>query len=88
MKRGQIVDKVYTKYEKEAGKLRLCGGSWTVNLQDVDISQIDKIVYITEKATYTISMQDAMKHGFQRLFSKELKLVVAMKYWERIPHNV
>lgn len=80
--RGTVKDGVYTKLEKESGKLRMSGGSWSINLQDIDLNQIHKIVYQTEKSTYTISAQDAERHGWRTKLGGELKLVVPLKYWE------
>ena len=40
MNKSFIKDGVLIKYEKESGKLRLSGGSWTINM--------DKIKIVTE----------------------------------------
>lgn len=85
--RGVLKNGVFTKTEKESGKLRMSGGSWSINLQDLDITRTDKIVYETESATYTISTTDALKYGWQMRLGGELKLVIPIKHWERKPHN-
>lgn len=85
--RGVLKNGIYTKTEKESGKLRMSGGSWSINLQDLDISKADTIVYETETASYTISTNDARKYGFQIRLGGELKLVIPVKYWERKEHS-
>lgn len=79
--KGYVKDKVYYKYEKETGKLRMGGGSWTINLDTVDIPNIDKIVYITSYARYEIDLITAMNKGFQHKFKGENKLIVPIKLW-------
>ena len=32
---GGVKDGVYTKHEKESGLLKMSGGSWTLNLDDI-----------------------------------------------------
>lgn len=68
------------KKEKESGKLRMAGGSWTINLEELP-ELIDQIVYITPKHTYTINRADAFEYGFVRYFAGEKKLVVPLNHW-------
>jgi len=72
------------KYEKETSRLRIGGGSWTVQIGWLE--GIEKIQYITAKATYTISKKKALEKGFGRLLGGEEKLVIPVKYW-RIKQN-
>lgn len=67
------------KKEKESGKLRMEGGAWSVNLDE--LPNVSSIVYITEKHKYTIAYEDAFLHGFVRVFNGEEKLIVPEKYW-------
>ena len=39
-----IKDGVLTKYEKESSKLRMGGGSWTINLDKVSLDFLTKVV--------------------------------------------
>jgi hypothetical protein len=71
------------KKEKENSKLRMGGGSWSINLDKQDLIKIKTIIYQTEKHTYTISTKDAMDHGFIRILGGEKKLVVGEKYWTK-----
>ena len=80
--RGWIEDKTYYKYEDEGMKLRIAKGSWSINLEEIAGKPVEKIVYQTEKAIYTIGFHKARKHGFIRNFRGETKLIVPLKYWE------
>ena len=79
--KGYVKDRKYYKYEKETGRLRIGGGSWTINLNDIDLRVIEEIIYITAHAKYSISLDQAMEKGFQRKFKGEDKLVVPIKNW-------
>lgn len=70
------------KKEKESAKLRMGGGSWSINIDLQDLSKIKSIIYQTEKHKYTISTSDAMEHGFMRILGGEKKLVVPIKHWD------
>jgi hypothetical protein len=56
------------------------GGSWTINLSWLRPG-VDRIKYITLVDTYTISLKDALLHGFNREFNGENKLIVPLEYW-------
>lgn len=79
--KGYIKDRTYYKYEKESGKLRMCEGSWSINLDQLDLNIVEKIVYITSYAKYEVELADAMMKGFMRKFKGENKLIVPMKNW-------
>jgi len=81
---GQIVDRHYRKKEDESQKLRLGGGSWTINLDEIDGKEIDEITLITEKNEYNISYTKAFSNGFIRILQGETKLVVPIKHWDKI----
>ena len=72
---------ILIKKEKESAKLRMGGGSWTINLDKYDLSKYEEIQYITPKCTYRISRADAVEHGFTRYLGGENKLVVPVKHW-------
>jgi hypothetical protein len=78
---GIIQENCYIKHEKEKDKLRMAGGAWSINLDEVDVLKVDIVMYITEEYTYTITTEDAMKYGFQRLLGGEIKLVVPERCW-------
>lgn len=84
--RGVIKDGVYTKYEKESGKLRMAGGSWTVNLKEVSkedliMRRVHTLVYVTEKKRYQIDSRLALDKGFNSpiKFGGEDKFIVPIK---------
>lgn len=79
---GIIKDNVFWKKEKERDRLRMGGGSWSINLAEVDLNKVTTIVFCTEKAHYTISAIDAKLHGFERILGDEPKLVVPVQYWK------
>lgn len=82
---GTINNRVYHKYEKESSKLRfIVGGSWTINLDIVNLSEIDIIVYETKKNIYRISKQKANKVGISNMLGGELKLIIPIAFWEKI----
>lgn len=76
--RGITKDRVYTKYEKESGKLRFVkpNGAWTLNLSEVDPTDFDIFQVITESNIYLITTVDAMTHGFEREHGGERKQVI------------
>jgi|TARA_R100000234_G_scaffold116925_1_gene94636 sorbitol-specific phosphotransferase system component IIBC len=76
-----IKDGVLTKYEKESSKLRMGGGSWTINLDEVSLESLTKIVYITNRYRYSISKKWAIEYGWTKLLGGENKLVVPIKFW-------
>lgn len=78
--RGTLIDDCYTKREDESNKLRLGGGSWTINLDDLP-DEAQTIVYKTVSGTYVIGRADAFTHGFVRQLGGENKLVVPLKFW-------
>ena len=82
MTHGYIINNTYYKHEKESGKLRMGGGSWTINLKEIDDS-ILTVRYKTEKAIYQIQLSAAEKKGFVKQFKGEPKLVVPIQYWKK-----
>lgn len=80
--RGTFKDGVYTKKEDESQKLRMGGGSWSINLDELPVGT--KIIeYITPFERYAISMEDAFKHGFTRMLGGEKKLIIPVKCWQK-----
>jgi hypothetical protein len=86
---GFIENKIYYKKEKESAKLRMNGGSWTLNL--TEISQLinkhggypEKIRIITEKYVYEIDYVDAFRSdSFVKFLGGEMKLVIPIKSWK------
>lgn len=78
-----IGDDTYLKHEKEKAKLRMGGGSWSINLDKLDISKIKTIIYETEAHKYTIDTNKAIDVGFIRYLGGEKKLIVPIEYWEK-----
>ena len=81
--RGTIENGVYFKYEDEKDKLRLYGGSWTINLDEIKDKIFEIIVFKTKEDEYTISYKKAFDIGIKKNFRGENKLVVPVKYWNR-----
>ena len=79
---GTIVNGVYKKKEKESGRLRMGGGSWTVPMQVFDKSACHSIQYRTENSIYTIDKVEAWHAGFDRTFKGEEKMVVPLRHWK------
>jgi hypothetical protein len=80
MAHGVVVDGVLIKREKEKDQLRMGGGSWSINLDELK-GDIKEIKYISERATYTIPYTEAVLHGFMRVLGGERKQVVPLKWW-------
>ena len=74
--RGFIKNRIYTKLEDETGKLRIYGGAWSINLDDLGKKKINTIVYKTHKDVYSIDMKTAKHIGIKKNFKGENKLVV------------
>lgn len=79
--KGALNGNVFVKKEKESGKLRMAGGSWTINIADTKGLVIEKFRYITENRTYEIPYHKAYGQGFIKSFRGEDKLVVPIKHW-------
>lgn len=82
MSHGVVRNGIYYKQEKEKDRLRMAGGSWSINYDDVDFDKVTTIVFCTEKAHYVISANKALLTGFERTLGGERKLVVPVKCWE------
>ena len=82
MSRHYIDGDTFVKYEKESGKLRLSGGSWTINLGKINLEDVKYIRYITDRFVYQISSTDATDKGYIRNFRGENKLVVPISNWK------
>ncbi len=84
MKRGTVRDNVYTKIEKDSGKLRFVkpDGAWTLNLDEVDIVELREIRFMTPTKVYSIPTSRAISKGFNRVHDGELKLVIPVQYFE------
>ena len=78
---GNVIGHTYFKSEKEKDKLRLAGGSWSVNVKEVVDKPVKTIKYQTEKHIYTIDYHTANNKGFKREFKGELKLIIPIKHW-------
>ena len=72
------------KYEREETKLRLLGGSWSINIGEYDLTEVDTIIYETTKTIYKIDKNKAKEKGFIRTFKGEPKLIVPISSWEII----
>tara|TARA_Y100000590_G_scaffold414070_1_gene510603 strand:+ start:22242 stop:22499 length:258 start_codon:yes stop_codon:yes gene_type:complete len=78
---GLIDGDMYIKKESEKDKLRMSGGAWTINLDEVNNKEIKNIVYFTERNIYRISYSKAFDKGFIKQLAGELKLIVPLKHW-------
>ena len=83
MNKSFIKDGVLIKYEKESGKLRLSGGSWTINMDKINLDDVDGFKYITRDYIYEIQKEDAISGGYFREFRGENKLVVPISKWKK-----
>lgn len=81
--RGVLKDGIYTKREDEKNKLRMAGGSWSINLDELPSEGVRLIEYITPLTNYVITREDAMKFGFVRMLGGEKKLVVPLSCWQK-----
>ena len=75
---GIVKGDTYYKREHERTKLKMSGGAWPINMAEVNDS-VKNIVYKTDKGTYKIEYDKAVKKGFYRSFQGETKLVVPEK---------
>lgn len=80
MTHGQLKGDTWVKHEKEKDILRMGGGSWTINLDELPIGAMN-VEYWTGSDVYTISLPDAHEHGFIRVMGGERKLIVPLKHW-------
>ena len=84
---GKIKENTYYKKEHERTKLRMAGGSWSINMSEIN-DEVENIIYKTNKHTYKITLKKAKEFGFYRTFQDELKLVVPEKHWEKDKGNI
>ncbi len=83
MNRHYISNRSLVKYEKEQGKLRMSGGAWTINVDEIKLDNVDKFIYITEGYKYEISKVDAIDFGYFKQLGGENKLVVPLTKWTK-----
>lgn len=79
--RGVFKDYIYTKFEDENQKLKMAGGAWSINLDDLPDEAV-LIEYVTPTNRYVINRYDAFKHGFERVLAGERKLIVPLRWWQ------
>ena len=82
MSHGVVRGDIYYKQENEKDRLRMGGGSWSINYDDVDFDIVETIVFCTDKGHYIISATKALLQGFDRILGGERKLVVPVKHWK------
>ena len=84
MSYGKIVGNTYIKKEDEKQKLRMGGGSWSINLAEIS-EIVTEIVYITSESKYRIDKEIAFARGFELPMPTkgviEKKLIVPIKHW-------
>ena len=87
---GKIVGDTYIKYEDEKQKMRMCGGAWSIKLDELT-DDVKEILYVTLEGRYKIRMDIAIARGFKRSFNTknglENKLIVPIKFWEFEEYN-
>ena len=88
MPRIMIINHVLHKYEKESSKLRMAGGSWTVNVDKFPLAKYHTIRYITRQYVYEIDSESALANGFYKNLGGENKLVVPLKHWRKYAISV
>lgn len=81
MAHGRLDQGYWIKVEKAKDKLRMGGGSWSINLEELP-EEAHTIVYVVDGTLYCIERGDALAHGFERVLGGERKLVVPEKYWK------
>lgn len=81
-KHGTMRGTTWVKNEDTKNMLRMGGGSWTINLDEIPSGALD-IEYWTERTVYTISVKDAHSYGFIRILGGETKLVVPLGKWTK-----
>lgn len=81
MSHGQLKGSTWVKHEKEKDKLRMGGGSWTINLDELPIGATAVEYWTDGGDMYTISLSHAHDHGFIRIMGGERKLIVPLKWW-------
>ena len=81
MSHGLITNGTYRKNEDDANQLRMGGGSWSINIAEIEGKDVYMIKYITKERNYLITIDKAIEHGFERTLGGERKLVVPLKYW-------
>jgi hypothetical protein len=84
MARGIVASGTYIKRENEKNILRMNGGSWTINIDEIDGKNITMVKYITDRYSYWISIEKAISVGFERILGGERKLVVPLVYWQKL----
>jgi|TARA_R100000049_G_C1890273_1_gene43583 hypothetical protein len=82
-KHGFIENKTFHKREKESMKMRMGGGSWSINLRELQGHDINKIRYKTESNTYIIDYDIAKCSGWIVNLKGEDKLIVPEKLWKK-----
>lgn len=79
---GTINNRVYRKYEKESSKLKMIpGGAWTINLHQLNLNDVNLIIYETKKFVYSITANKAKQIGIKMFLGNENKLVIPLKEW-------
>ena len=81
---------IYIKNEDESQKLRMAGGGWSINLDELEgyesasRNEITDIHFETDKRVYKISYEKAKEKGWEMILGqlKEKKLVVPLLAWD------
>lgn len=81
--KGFVSGDSYYKYENEKGKLRMFGGSWSINLAFVS-ADVKQFIFETDKAVYVIDKDTAFKSGIRRVLGGEEKLVIPIRLWRTV----
>jgi hypothetical protein len=81
VKHSYIIDGTLYKYENEKDRLRMGGGSWSINLDEIGDETVHNIRFKTAKAIYAIDFETANKRGWIMQFGNENKLIVPLRYW-------
>jgi hypothetical protein len=82
---GKLIGSVFYRSVKEKDKMRIFD-AWSINPNVLD--QIKDSVKLLEyynidnNQTYKISMEDALKNGFEREFSGGKTFYIPLKFWK------
>lgn len=80
MSHGQLHGTTWIKHELKKDILRMGGGSWTINFDELPIGA-EKVEYWVGSDVYTIDLAHAHDHGFIKVMGGERKLIVPLKWW-------
>ena len=82
---GVLEDGIFTKFEKESDVYRK-RNAWTYQIS-WGLAGVFTLVYKTSHATYTISVEKALRVGTTEVLGGEPKLLIPKCHWSVIKHD-